>query len=729
MNRPVLFVALAVLCSCSRSGDADFINTSIGVTDNRGSNCVVGPRLPYGSIYPSPQTENGSMDGYDPASPIRGFAQMHVSGTGWSSYGHFLVSPQIGLSLGGDTHDSPHSEDVTKAFYYSTHLDRYDITAEIVPSHYCAMYRFTYPESEDSYVVLDASQCIMDIARDMPRGRFTANSAEVDADGKVRMMLTFEGGWPAGAYNLYLVGGFDHEPSESGVWRDGSVLPGETMVSGVDDNASHIGAYVRFNTSAGEKVQMKLAVSFTSFEKAGEFLSAEMSGWDFDRKVDLARDEWNKKLSSIRIACKDETERTLFYSALFRFYTLASERTADNARWESDAPFWDDSYAYWDTFRSAYPLMMLIDEPAMRDNLNSMIDRFEHNGAVYDGFIAGAERSSEQGGNDVDHIIAESYLKGIEGVDWEKAYAIVRKNAEERRDGNEGDGFYRELGWIPNCVMSCSQGLEYSYNDYSAYLMAKGLGHAGDAEKYLERSGKWINMWNPALESDGFHGFIDALNADGSFASIDPKQYGGSWVSPFYEAASWTYSYYVPHDINRLIELMGGPEEYVRRLSHAYENRLIEYTNEPAFLITRTFSDAGRPDFCSYWTHRIMDDSYDMDGYPGNEDTGAMGSWYVFSAIGLFPNAGQDYYYLNAPEFTESVLDLGRGRTLTIRADAAPGKVYIKSCKVGGVEWNKATITHKELIDAGLIEMELSSTPTGWAAFTSAPGDNMACQP
>lgn len=714
MNKLFLSFALAVLCACSQRGDADFINTSIGVTDNRGSNCVVGPRVPYGSIYPSPQTEKGSTDGYDPASPIRGFAQMHVSGTGWSSYGHFLISPQTGLSLGAEDHDSPHSEDITKAFYYSTHLDRYDITAEIVPSHYCAMYRFTYPESEESYVVLDASQCIMDIAKSMPRGRFLANSAEVDADGRVKMMLTFEGGWPSGPYNLYLVGEFDHKPLETGVWRDGSVLPGENAVAAADGDASHIGAFVRFTTSEKEKVQLKLAVSFTSFEKAEEFLSEEMSGWNFERQVGLARDEWDKKISSIRISCEDETERTLFYSALFRFYTLASERTADNARWKSDVPFWDDCYAYWDTFRSAYPLMMLIDEPVMRDNLNSMIDRFEHSGAVYDGFVAGAERHSEQGGNDVDHIIAESYLKGIEGVDWEKAYAIVRKNAEDRRDGNSGDGVYRELGWIPNCVMSCSQGLEYSYNDYSAYLMAKGLGHDADAGKYLERSGKWINMWNPDLESDGFRGFIDALEADGSFASIDPKRYGGSWVSPFYEAGSWTYSYYVPHDIGRLIELMGGSEEYVRRLSHAYENRLIEYTNEPAFLVTRTFSDAGRPDLCSYWTHEIMKNYYDMDGYPGNEDTGAMGSWYVFSALGLFPNAGQDYYYLNAPKYTESVLDLGRGRKLTIRADAAPGKVYIKSCKVGGKEWNKATITHEELVGAGLIEMELSDTPTEW---------------
>ena len=716
MNKLVLFSALAVLCSCSHGGDADFIDTSIGVKDNRGSNCVVGPRLPYGSIYPSPQTENGGTDGYDPASPIRGFGQMHVSGTGWSSYGHFLISPQIGLSLGKDTHDSPHSEDVTKAFYYSTYLDRYDITTEIVPSHYCAMYRFTYPESKEAYVVLDASQCIMDIAEFQPRGKFSANSAEIDKDGRVKMMLTFEGGWPSGAYDLYLLGEFDHKPTEAGVWRDGAVIPGATAVSGVDEEASHIGAFVRFNTSESEKVQMKLAVSFTSFEKAGEFLSAEMSGWNFDRKVRLARNEWDKKLSSIKISSKDDAERTLFYSALFRFYTLASERTADNARWKSDIPFWDDNYAYWDTFRSAYPLMMLIDEPAMSGNLNSMIDRLEHNGAVYDGFIAGNERPSEQGGNDVDHIIAESYQKGIKGVDWEKAYAIVRKNAEERRAGNEGDGIYRELGWIPNCVMSCSQGLEYSYNDYCAYLMAKGLGHDEDAEKYLERSGKWIKMWNPDLESDGFRGFIDALNADGSFASIDPKLYGGSWISPFYEAGSWTYSYYVPHDISRLIELMGGPEEYVRRLMHAYENGLIEYTNEPAFLVTRTFSDAGHPDLCSYWTHEIMNNYYDLDGYPGNEDTGAMGSWYVFSAVGLFPNAGQDYYYLNAPKYAESVLDLGKGRKLTIRSDAAPGKVYIKSCKVGGKEWNKATITHEELVNAGLIEMELSDTPTKWAA-------------
>lgn len=697
---------------------ADYVNTEIGVTDNRGSNCVIGPELPYGSINPSPFTENGSMDGYDPESPIRGFAQLHVSGTGWSTYGHFLISPQLGFQVGLKDHDSPHSQDVSKAYYYKTHLDRYGITTEIAPSYYSTMYRFTFPSSKEAVLKFDASQSIM-------KGTISKNAIEFDQEKNlVKMHIRFEGGWPEGAYDLYLVGKYNKSATEVGTWDGEETFAGQTTIQADTVKGKHIGGYCKFDTTNDHELQLKLALSFTSYEKAEEFLQNEMPAWDFDRVKEAGKKAWENKLSSVQIEAPSEDQKKLFYSSLYRVFTLARDRSLDNSKWKSEAPFWDDNYAFWDTFRSAYPLLTLLDEEAVRDNILAIIDRFKHNGCVYDGFIAGMERTGDQGGNDVDHVIVDAYLKGVKGIDWEEAYQVVKYNADHRRIGfaNPKDKTklytkYKELGWIPACVMSTSQTLEFAYNDYCVALMAKGLGHNEDYQKYNERSGKWINLWNPDLADSGFKGFMDGRNEDGTFTNMQPKEYGGSWQSPFYEASTWTYSYYVPHDFDKLIELMGGKEKFIERLSYGFEHKLIEYTNEPAFLAFRAFTHAGRPDLSSYWVHNTLHASYDLTGYPGNDDTGSMSSWYVFCSLGIFPNAGQDYYYFNAPTVSKAVVRLTEGKTLTITANAAKENVYIKSCKVNGKTWNSAFIKHAELMNAKTIEFELSNQPTEWGRF------------
>ena len=712
----------ALLCGCqppqSTVPYTDYVHTEIGVIDTRKSNCVIGPELPYGSINPSPFTENGSMDGYDPHSPIRGFAQLHVSGTGWSTYGHFLLSPQIGFQAGLTEHDSPHSQDVNKAYYYKTHLDRYDITTEIAPSYYSTIYRFLFPSSENSVIKFDASQSIM-------RGTISKNSVEIDpSSNQIKMHIRFEGGWPEGAYNLYLVGKYNQPATEVGVWEGNDTYANQSSLQKDTVTGKHIGAYCKFNTTENKEILLKLALSFTSFEKAEELLAKEIGDWDFERVKESGKQAWESKLSSIQIEAPSEDQKVLFYSSLYRVFTLARDRSLDNSQWKSDAPFWDDNYAFWDTFRSAYPLLTLVDETAVRDNILALIDRFKHNGCVYDGFIAGMERTADQGGNDVDHIIVDAYLKDVKGIDWKEAYKVIKYNADHRRIGfaNPKDTLklyekYKELGWIPSCVMSSSQTLEFAYNDYCVALMAKGLGYEEDYQKYMERSGKWIHLWNPDLEDSGFKGFMDGRNEDGSFIQMDPKKYGGSWLSPFYEASSWTYSYYVPHNFKKLIELMGGKEKFIERLSYGFEHKMIEYTNEPAFLAFRAFTHAGRPDLSSYWVHNTLHASYDLTGYPGNDDTGSMSSWYIFCSLGFFPNAGQDYYYFNAPTVSKAVIRLSANRTLTITANAAKENVYINSCKVNGKSWNTPFIKHSELMNAKTIEMELSNTPTDWGKF------------
>lgn len=720
---PVICSLILLLSSCvNKEGSAfrfvEYVDTKIGAIDNRGSNCVIGPGLPYGSINPSPQTVEGGMDGYHPDKPIRGFAQLQASGTGWGAYGHFLISPVTGrLNVGLDAHDSPHSEDITKAYYYKTELDRYGIRAEVAPSHYSAIYRFTFPKSEESHLIFDASQAIPTDIEPGMNGKVLESSASIDAEKQlIRMKIRYNGGWVEGPYDLYLVGQYNKPAVEVGIWKGDSIISGMTEVT-TGASPLHAGACITFPTRENEEILLKVAVSFNSYDKAEALLAREISDWDFEKIKRQGAEKWDDKLSCIDIETASDKEKTMFYSALYRFFTLASDRTLDSPDWTTGKPYWDDLYAFWDTFRSAYPLMMLVDEQAVQENILAMIDRFDHNGAIGDGFIAGRERYRDQGGNDVDNIIAEACLKDIKGIDWNNAYRILKYNADHRRIGfhfsnTEGEGYtrYKELGWIPNGVMSTSQTLEFAYNDYCVALMAKKLGLEEDHEKYLKRSHRWIHLWNPDQESEGYKGFIDAREENGTFVFYDTKKYGGSWKGPFYEGSPWTYSYFVPHDIDTLIGLMGGKERFAERLNTAHEQKLIDYTNEPSFLATRLFIHAGRHDLTSRWVHKVMKEEYDLTGYPQNDDTGAMASWYVFSAMGLFPNAGQDYYYLNAPLYSKSVIHLPNGKTLTIKADnVSEENVYMRSFKLNGKLLDKPVIQHRDIANGGIIEIELTN--------------------
>ena len=728
----IVFFANTLIVSATKL--VDFVNTSIGVIDNRTNNCVIGPMMPYGSINPSPQTQRdpkdryGGHDGYDPRFPIIGFGQLHVSGTGWGSYGHFLISPQVGLNVGKGTHDSPKSGEITKAYYFKTNLDHYNLTAEVSPRHYSAMYRFSFPATDSATIVFDASQSIgLDIATIMG-GTIFENTASIDeVKRQIRGVIRIRSGWPEGAYTLYFVAKLDKKFSDWGVWKSDTLFNKRDFVENNSQDGRHVGTYCRFKTKKKEAIIMKVAISFKGYDQAENFLDQEIPHWNFEKIVAQGKSEWNKKLKAIKIDTKTDDEKKVFYSAMYRVLTMARDRSKDNPNWLSNQPYWDDNYAFWDTWRTAFPMMLLIDNKALRDNVLALLNRFKHNGFVRDGFIAGRDKMEEQGGNDVDNILTEAVLKNVQGIDANEVYKLLKHNADNERNGlpdkfwktdtlsKKNNIRYKELGWIPQCVMSSSNTIEYAYNDFCVAQAAMKLGKNEDYNNYLKRSMGWVNLWNDTLRNKGFTGFMDARRADGLFAGIYPQKNGGSWKTPFYEGDTWTYSFGIPHGYDKLFELMGGKENYVKRLDFAFRNHLIDLTNEPAFLITRSFSEAGRPDLTSYWTHYVMNKYYDITGYPGNDDTGAMSSWYLFSAMGFFPKAGTDIYYLNAPKYAKTVLTLVGSKKLTILAKNTGGNaVYIQSCKINGKDWNAPIFHHSDIANGGKIEIVLSNRPTDW---------------
>ena len=717
-------LAALVLPASAQERPVDFVDPRIGASGDD-SNCEIGPQLPFGSINPGPQTPNSNQNGYNPTQPIRGFGQLHVSGIGWGKYGQIFVSPQVGLAVGEAEHDSPKSDELVRPNQYSVTLSRYGIRTEIAPAMHTAIYRFTFPKTDDGNILIDITHNIpLDI---VPFVGGKVFEGDIRIDTSLRQISgygRYAGGFGEGAYNVYFCAVFSDEPAGCGTWINGKIsyAKDEESLKRVNDR---VGAFFKFHARPGAPVLMKIAVSFKSIEQSKHWLESEISGWDFEGVSKAAENAWSSALGKINVEGGNATRKKIFYTALYHAMLMPRNRTGDLPGFADTAEVWDDQYATWDTWRTLFPLMTFIQPEMVRDNIRSYIERLKKNGMVKDAFIGGVDMVEEQGGNDVDNVIADACVKGVGGVPWDEAYAVIKHNAENDRIGFQGFGnigivdstmaSYKIRGWIPAGVMSCSKTLEYAYNDFCAAEVAQALHFREDYLRYLTRSRKWENLWNPDAMSDGFRGFVAPKESNGQWIAIDPKRNWESWKEYFYEGSSWTYSYFVPHQFATLVTMSGGKEFFAAKLTHGLTDSLIDFSNEPAFLAVQSFQYAGRPDLASYWSRKLANDGFTLVGVPGNDDSGAMSSWYVFTAIGFFPNAGQPIYYLTGSMWKKVSITLENGKTLQIEAPNASEKnIYVQSCEVNGMNWNHSWIDHNTLKNGGTIKFEMGPTPSTW---------------
>jgi predicted alpha-1,2-mannosidase len=673
--------------------------------------CVIGPRMPFGSIHPSPDTPNSNSSGYNISRPIRGFSQMHVSGTGGGgNYGFFLLSPQIGLQTSIHGHDSEKSGERATPYQYSVNLDRYGINVEVAPTPHAAIYRLTYPASDDARILLDCSYSIPH--KHGERGA-EEGQVEINDRGQITGWGRFTGGWIDDPVNAYFAAQVSESPETFGVFLNDKEMDGQSAVAAAQPG-DRFGLWLKFRSEAKRPIYIKIAVSLRSAECARQRLDQEIPDWDFERVAEAGRSAWNKELSRVTVEGGSPENLCTFFSNLYHCSLTPCDRTGDGPPPFGDKPYWDDHYATWDTWRTLFPLMTLVNPEMVRDTINSYIERFRQYGAVDDAFVGGngcgVKMGYRQGGDDPDNVIADAFVKRIAGIDWEAAYSIIKHDAENRRDP-----LYRAHGWVDYEAYygSCSYSLEFAYNDYCASVMAAALGHNEDAEKYRARSRSWMNLWDPAAESDGYRGFIQPRHGDGTFERVDPKLWLGYPQGAFGEGSAWIYSFFTPHDFPKLIELCGGPAAFVERLAYGIDHNLIDFANEPSFLTLRAFSYAGRPDLTSYYVHKALA-LFTLDGPPGDDDSGAMGSWYVLSAIGLFPNAGTDIYLLNAPLFANATLKVPNGIFKIEAPKAAADHIYIQSAALNGKPLNRAWLRFEEIIRGGTLELELGPAPSAW---------------
>ncbi|MEG0684143.1 MAG: GH92 family glycosyl hydrolase [Coprobacillus sp.] len=710
----------------------DYVNTLFGTDVDEGSTSA-GPALPNASIHASPETLPPDNGGYHRGNPVVGFGQLYTQGSGGTkSYGNFLLSPQTGdIKTKEQDHASPISEQHGQANYYTTKLDKYNIKAEIAPKKHSAIYRFTYPETDNSSFIIDVSRKIGGSVA------MKSGSVNIDKDNKtITGGGTFGDNWNPNSWDMYFALSFDHDFTEIGTWDDKGLK--KDNLSLTKTAKEHFGSYVKFDTSDNKEVNVKIAISFVSEEKAKGFLNDEIKDFDFENIKEEAKDTWNEVLGKVELGdTVDEETKKKFYTALYHTNIQPRDRTEDHGTW-------DDYYTLWDSWRTVFPFLQLTRPEVVAGNINSFIKRYDQNGMLSDAYIQGKEYLCGQGGNDIENIIADAYLKDIPGVDWNEAYRVAKGDAENYRSQQYDQVGYhysgtkaingKDYSWR---VKPSSATVGFAYNDFSIASMAKGLGKEEDYKKFLASSKKWLNNWDENLvASDGYKGFIHKRGQDGSYPKIDPSRLTGmdgtekifaGYNDDFYEAGIWEGSYSPTFDLPTLIEKMGGKYEYADRLNFALEKGYMNFANEPSFqtIWTLATDEVQRPDLASHWVDDYLNMYTDV-GYPGDEDNGAMSSMYMFMMSGFFPMSGTNNYYLHGTKLPEVTYHLGTGKDFVIKGiNTSDKNIYVQSATWSGQPLTSSKLTYEQIKNGGTLEFVMGSQPSDWArvADNENPGE------
>jgi predicted alpha-1,2-mannosidase len=688
--------------------------------------------------------------GYSSQGTIDGFTQINAGTQNEGS--SLLISPQIGLDCwdafagglgmpsagmpsehGGTGHDSDKSDEVVRPDYYAVTLDRFGIRVQVTATEHVAIYRFTYPQSDhpQASVVIYPSHAQRRPAPVFASVRFNPAlgvlTGRLDAESVILPRVR----------KYYYAACFSAKTRSFGVFDNElrQIKEGESELA-----KAGAGFFARFDMPETRTVYVKVAISTKSGAKAAEFLKSEIPDWDFDRVQSGAAETWNAALSSILIDDPEisDDEKTIFYTALYHVLLSPQNRTGD-CPWDYNGPYYDEEHCVWDTFRTKFPLLTLIRQGAVRDNVRSYCEVFRHFGYAADALFGGQEDFA-QGGDDVDVLVADAYAKGVPGIDWTASYNLLKGHATM----SGRSALYRadDRGWVPygtlplfqlgnvfleppNVVQlsggADSKTLEFAYNDFCLARVAEGMGHDEDARRFLTRSGQWVNLWNSQAGSDGFHGFIQSKDIDGDWVPFDPAKTNTSMSPDLYEGSSWTYSYFVPHQMSKLIALMGGKENFIQRLHH-YIARRLEMYNEPCFLAPYLFNYVSRPDLTSAAIRRINTAYFSRAGYPGDDDSGAMSSWLIFSKLGVFPVAGQDVYLLFGPRYQKVTIQMENGKRIVIYGKGASQEAaFVKSAMNNGVALDRAWIRHGDLRGGAVLDFTMSPTPTAWTWDAAAP--------
>lgn len=712
----------------------DYADPLFGV----GSATSAGPTLPAGSIHPSPETLENDCGGYLRGQPIVGFGHAYTSGAGGTKcYGNFLLTPTLhGVKLDRNKLAAYAVEGSEKASCYEYKVAfENGISAKVTPSHSATIYAFEYPKNEDAYLMLDVAHKL-DIDASMKFGSVTIDPQNKCIYGGGR----FFGNWNDAQWNMFFAMQLDSDFETLGIFEGDRIfdVPLDKPNCFSIDEAKRFGTYVKFPKCAQPRtVKVKLAISFVSAKQAQEFLSAQIPDFDYESVKLSARNAWREVLGAIDLYSDDTALLRRFYTAMYHMNIQPRNRTDDHGRW-------DDFHTVWDTWKTVFPMYCLLYPKKMGAIIDSMLDRAKENKRLGNGIVIADEYSSGQeglagqGGNDVDNVIVDAYLKGVplEKYNWEDAYTVLLDSAEYMRTPD-----YVEKGFVLIANRETVSGVPYTwrikpgaatmgfaFNDKAIATMARKMGKITDYEKYEARSKNWLNVWNRQVESEGFYGFPQMRNDDGNFdEGFDPH---GGYNKHFYEATGWDASYINYNDVPRLVETMGGADTFTKRLLWACEHSVnyynddhgkegyLNFTNEPSFHIPWLFctDEIRRPDLAAKVIDGIIKRFSQQNDYPGDEDNGGMSSYYVFLMCGFFPYATTENYYLHGTRAEKIIFHLGNGKDFCITGENVGDKnIYVQSATWQGKPLNVCKLTHQQIAEGGELHFVMGETPSMWA--------------
>ena len=732
---------LSGLCSAQEKDLSGYVDPRIG-SEGLGR-VFIGPSYPFGMVKPSPDCTHRPNSGWLPMpEQINGFAQTHVSGTGGGpKYGNILIMPFCGELNRTSAIDHRKYEDI-KLGYYATELENSGIKVEVTTSPRASYYQISYPADSLKSLLIDAGfflgESPVPDAREAQQ--FVGSEIQILSDTQINGYSRIRGGWNNGkAYTVYFYAETDKLFIKSATWKGNNISTENSQF----DSGEKTGSLIQFSDS-DSIVQMKIGISFISALKAEQNAKNEITEWSFDSVRNQLINEWNTLFNNISIAeSTPENYKRMFYTGLYHTMLMPVDRTGENPLWIDNEPYYDDFYAIWDTYRSSLPLITLIDSKRQSDLVRSLINIYKRDGYMPDA-RSGNSNGRTQGGSNADIVVADAFVKGLEGIDYELGLEAMLKDAtvppggNEEAEGRGGLVEYINLGYVPHGIPRAgNRTVEYAYCDYAIALVAKGLGKEELANQYLKQSENWKNLWRADYEHAGSKGFILPRDAAGHWLDsipygksefIKPKfeytpvTFEGPWYTPwwstfFYEATSWEYSLSIPHDVDGLIELCGGSEAFEKRLNTFFDQNLFNVNNEPSFLSPCLYHWIGKPHLSSERIHQIIKDNYNDGpiGLPGNDDSGAMSSWLAFHMMGLYPNAGQDYYLINAPLLESSVIRLSDGNEFKISTRGFSEKnKYIQSATLNGKPYHYSTLRHHDIANGGELVLKLSDKPGKW---------------
>ena len=714
----------------------DYVSTLVGTESKielSTGNTYPAVAMPWGMNFWMPQTGkmgNGWAYVYS-ADKIRGFKQTHQPSPWINDYGQFSILPITGKAeFDQDKRASwfSHKAEIATPYYYRVYLADYDIVAELAPTERACAMRFTYPENDKSFVVVDAfdkgSYVKILPEKQMIVGYTTKNS----------------GGVPDNFKNYFVVK-FDKPFTYKAAVADGTVGEGNTEAT-----CNHAGAIIGFQTKRGEVVNVQVASSFISEEQALRNLG-ELKDGCFDRIKAEGRKTWNNVLGKIEIEDQNIDHKRTFYSCLYRsvlfprsFFEYDAQGkvvhySPYNGKVLPGYMFTDTGF--WDTFRCLFPLLNV-----MYPSMNTKMQEGLVNAYKESGFLPEWASPGHRGcmvGNNSASIVADAYLKGLRGYDAEELWKAVVHGANNvhptvSSTGRLGHEYYNKLGYVPYDVKineNVARTLEYAYDDWCIYKFGKALGKSEkELKPFLARACNYKNVFDPETK------LMRGRNKDGKFQSpFSPLK----WGDAFTEGNSWHYSWSVFHDPQGLINLMGGKQNFNQMLDSVFnvpplfddsyyggviheirEMQIMNmgnyaHGNQPIQHMIYLYGYSGQPWKTQYWIREVMDKLYTAhpDGYCGDEDNGQTSAWYVFSAMGFYPVCpGSNQYVLGVPYFDKLTLHLENGKSLTVTAKGNSDDTrYVNAMTLNGETYNHNYLTHDAVMNGGNIVFDMSTTP------------------